>query len=74
MWRHITYLIWFYLIDDDFGIKCVGKDHADHLISCLQETYPIEIDQVGTTYCGMNIEWDYTKRWEIVDMPTYMPV
>jgi len=37
MWRHATRPITFSLVVDDFGIKYVGKEHADHLIKCLKE-------------------------------------
>ena len=73
LWAHTTRSIWFTLVVDDFGIKYVGKEHVEHLIKCLQETYEIEIDWKGTTYYGMNIKWDYNKRWSLIDIPTYMP-
>ncbi len=73
IWTHTTRPIWFTLVVDDFGIKFIGKEHDKHLIKCLQETYPIEIDWKRTTYCGMNIKWDYNKSWSLIDMPTYMP-
>jgi hypothetical protein len=39
LWRHQTQPITFSLVVDDFGIKYVGKNHADHLITCLKEKY-----------------------------------
>ncbi len=41
LWRHATRPITFSLIVDDFGIKYVGKEHADHLIKCLKEKYKL---------------------------------
>ena len=35
LWRHATRPITFSLVLDDFGVKYVGKEHADHLIGCL---------------------------------------
>ncbi len=34
IWKHTTLPITFSLVVDDFGIKYVGKKHADHLINC----------------------------------------
>ena len=62
--------MWFSLAVNDFGIKYVDQEHTKNLINLLRETYPIEIDWVGTIYCGINIEWAYTKHLSIVNMPT----
>ena len=45
---------------DDFGVKYVVKDHADHLIRILQEQYKISKDWSGTKYDGLTLDWDYT--------------
>ena len=34
---HKTWPIWFTLVVDDFGIKYVGKEHADYLLGILKE-------------------------------------
>jgi hypothetical protein len=36
---HISRPISFTLIIDDFGIKYVGREHADHLITSIKSTY-----------------------------------
>ena len=43
-WRHNTRPICVTLIVDDFGVKYVGKEHADHLIKLLREHYVVEDD------------------------------
>ena len=56
LWRHTTRPITFSLVVDDFGVKYVGKEHADHLISCLkQETYNLTEDWAGDLYCGISL-------------------
>ena len=35
--------IQFTLVIDNFGVKCVGKENAEHLISDLQEDYTITL-------------------------------
>ena len=41
MWTHEWRPVYFTLVVDDFGLKYVGKEHADHLIKCIQENYDI---------------------------------
>ena len=53
----------FSLIVDDFGVKYVGKENADHLINVLKEHYKVAKDWDGTKYCYINLDWyDYIKR------------
>ena len=53
----------FNLCVDDFGVKYVKKEHAEHLIASLKKQYEdLTINWKGDKYCGMNIEWDYDKR------------
>ena len=62
LWRHATRSITFSLVVDDFGVKYVGKEHADHLINCLKaETYKLTKDWAGDLYCGILLRWDYAK-------------
>ena len=44
LWSHATRNIQFTLVVDDFGVKYVGKENADHLISCIKEHYKISED------------------------------
>jgi hypothetical protein len=44
LWRHKTRPIAFTLVVDDFGIKYVGKEHADHLYCVLTEHYEASTD------------------------------
>ena len=62
LWRHATRPIPFSLMVDNFGVKYVGKEHADHLISCLKkETYKLTEDWVGDLYCGILLRWNYAR-------------
>jgi hypothetical protein len=48
--RHQTYYL----------LACyVGKEHADHLIKCLQEKYKLTKDWAGESYCGISLMWNY---------------
>ena len=70
-WKHDTRPISFTLIVDDFGVKYVGKENADHLINVLKEHYEVAEDWDGTKYCGINLDWDYIKRKVHLSMPGY---
>ena len=62
LWKHKTRPIMFNLCVDDFGIKYVGQEHAEHLITSLKKHYEaLTIDWKGNKYCGMDIKWDYDK-------------
>ena len=62
LWTHEWRPITFALVVGDFGVKYVGKQHADHLISVLSSFYEIEGDWKGKKYCGITLDWDYVKR------------
>lgn len=72
LWRHEWRPIRFSLVVDDFGIKYVGKEHADHLIGALQQYYKISIDWSGALFCGIHLQWDYNKRSVTLSMPGYI--
>jgi hypothetical protein len=72
LWAHRSRLIQFTLGVDDFGIKCVGKEHAKHLITILQQHYETSIDWTGSLYCGITLTWDYKKRTLDISMPGYV--
>jgi hypothetical protein len=71
-WKHEWRPISFTLVVDDFGVKYVGKENADHLISVLQEDYEIDIDWDGTRYIGLTLDWDYIQRRVHLSMPGYI--
>ena len=62
LWRHDYRPISFTLCMDDFGIKYVGREHAEHLASILSKHYKCSHDWDGQRYLGMTINWDYTGR------------
>ena len=62
LWKHTWRPIQFCLIFDDFGIEYVGEKHAHHLRSVLQEHYEISEDWNGTSFAGLDLEWNYTQQ------------
>ena len=57
-WLPVT----FTLCVDDFGVKYVGKQHVDHLMTVLSSHYTISSDWTGSRYLGIDLDWDYEKR------------
>ena len=39
LWKHRWRPVTFTLVVDDFGVKYVGKTHAEHLLKCLNKYY-----------------------------------
>ena len=73
LWRHATRPVTFSLVVNDFGVKYVGKEHADHLINCLkEETYKLTEDWTGDLFCGISLRWDYKARILDILMPGYV--
>jgi Reverse transcriptase (RNA-dependent DNA polymerase) len=73
LFHHDTRPIAFCLVVDDFGIRYVGKENAEHLIDTLKAKYSITIDWAGTKFVGLNLDWDYRNRTVDISMPTYIP-
>jgi hypothetical protein len=44
VWPHETMPVTFTLIVDDFGVKYVGREHANHLINTLKKYYEVTED------------------------------
>ncbi len=72
LWKHIDKPVQFTLTVDDFGVKYVGRDNAQHLIRALNLHYEVEEDWDGTLYCGITLKWDYHKRHVDISMPGYI--
>jgi hypothetical protein len=72
LWLHKTRPISFTLVVDDFAVKYVGKQHAEHLRNALLRTYELTTDWTATVYSGMTLKWDYNKRTCDISMPGYV--
>jgi hypothetical protein len=47
MWKHHTHPVAFTLVVDDFCIKYVDKENADHLINTLKQDCEVTEDSTG---------------------------
>eukprot|EP00804_Cyclotella_cryptica_P022655 CCRYP_012469-RC/>CCRYP_012469-RC protein AED:0.37 eAED:0.30 QI:0/0/0/1/0/0/2/0/432 len=72
LWHHVTRPILFTLVVDDFGVKYMVREHAEHLIQVLQENYTMSIDWDGALYCGIQLDWDYNHCTLDISMPRYI--
>jgi hypothetical protein len=59
----------FTLVVDDFAVKYVGNQHAEHLWNALLRTYELTTAWTATVYSGMTLKWDYDKRTCDISMP-----
>jgi hypothetical protein len=60
VWRHETRRVTFTLIVDDFGVKYVGREYANHLLDTLKK------------YCGISLDWDYKNKTVDLSMTGYI--
>jgi hypothetical protein len=72
LWLHKTRPIYLSLVVDDFAVKYVGKQHADHLNNALLKTYELTTDWEVTVYSGMTLKLDYKNRTCDISMPGYV--
>jgi hypothetical protein len=72
LWLHKTRTIAFSLIVDNFAVKYVGKQHADHLRDALLQSYRLTTDWAAKLNSGMSLKWDYKNRTCDISMPGYV--
>ncbi len=72
LWKHDTRPIQFTLVVDGFGIKYVGKEHAQHLKNTLKEHYKLTCNLTGKQYIRITLDWDCNKHHVHLSMPNYV--
>ena len=60
------------MVVDDFGVKYVGRENAEHLGSALRDLYKATEDWEGKLYLGITLKWDYGARTVDLSMPGYV--
>ena len=53
-------------------MQYIGCQHAEHLISALKESYKVTEDWTGSKFAGIDLKWDYIKRWCRLTMDGYI--
>jgi hypothetical protein len=72
LWKHETRPVWFSLVVDKFGIKYIGHNNAEHLMTSIKKNYAISKDWTGNAYCGLKLDFDYTNGTVDLSMPGYI--
>ena len=72
LWRQKWRPKLFSLVVNDFGIKYVRKEHADHLIVAIKDNYKFSTDWGGTLYCSITTNWYYANHTVNLSMPNYI--
>ena len=73
LWRHVTKPVQCTLVVDDFGVKYVGKENAEHLIRTIKQAgCELSKDWAGTLYCGITLDWHYEEWYVEISMPHYI--
>jgi hypothetical protein len=72
LWRHDTRPVTFTLVVDEFGIKYIGKENADHLLNALKQDSEATEDWTGGLYCGIKVDWNYKKQTVDLSMRGYI--
>jgi hypothetical protein len=72
LYKHATRPGTFSLVINNFGTKYAGREHAEHLLTCLRKQYTITRDWTGSFYCGLSLHWDYVNHTVDISMPRYI--
>ena len=72
LYKHVWRPVTFTLVVDDFGVKFVGDQHANHLKRTLEKYYGITVDWSGSKYIGITLDWDYQKRTLETSVPGFV--
>jgi hypothetical protein len=72
LWSHEWHPITFSLIVDDFRVKYIAEEHAQHLLQTVQKYYTCSFEKEGERYCGLTIKWDYVGKKVHLSMPSYV--
>mgnify|MGYP000960355379 CR=1 FL=1 len=71
LWKHVCRPVWFTLVVDNFGVKYIGQENAEHLMNSLKKHYEVEEDWAGQLYCGIKLNWNYDQGYVDTDMVKY---
>jgi hypothetical protein len=72
LWTHEWQPITFSLVVNNFGVKYIGKEHAQHLLQMVQKYYKCLFETEGEQYCGLTIKWDHPGKKVHLLMPSYV--
>ena len=71
--EHVSCPLQFTLVVDNFGVKYTRRKDAEHLLKILETEFTaVSTEWEGKLYCGITLEWNYSKRWLDISMPGYI--
>ena len=73
LWKHTTCKTMFCLCVDNFGVKSFSDLDKQHFLSTLRKYYNILVDDTGSNYLGLTINWNYCQGFIDILMPGYIP-
>ena len=73
LFTHNTRRTAFTLCVDDIGVKYCSQEDLAHLLQSLRKHYKLHVDEEGTHYMGLTMNWNYRKRFVDISMPNYIP-
>ncbi len=56
LWTQDWHPIQFTLVVDDFGVKYIGEEHAQHLLESVRKHYKCSCEMEGEQYCGLTLK------------------
>ena len=72
IWKHESRPTKFCLCVDDFGVQYFSNEDAQHLIKALETKYEITADLKGTNFCGLRLDWNYSRGHVDISMPGFV--
>jgi hypothetical protein len=72
LWTHEWHPITFSLVVNNFGVKYIREEHAQHLLQMVQNYYTCSFEKEGERYCGLTIKWDYAGKKVQLLMSSYV--
>jgi hypothetical protein len=72
LWTHEWCPITFPLVVDNFGIKYIEEEHAQHLRQAVQKDYTCLFEKEVERYCRLTIKWDTASKNVHLSMPLYI--
>ena len=70
LWWHVLQTIHCSLAVDDFGVKYVATEHAEHMSNTLGKNYSISEDWMEQLHCGITLSLHY--EGQNIWMPNYV--
>ena len=57
---------------ENFGVKYIVEEHAQHLKHTLEENYAVTTEWECRRYIGITLEWDNKRGQVHLSMPGYI--